>query len=226
MLPRWPAEPGRTCLPTAGGTCLPTAGAGGTAILRRSDPARGRASTGRHGISWWLRRLPRYHGSLRTGRDGSGPGREIVTKLLAAKPWPATLALLAHAHTAACPTPGPRCRPVLKQCCGVRLNEAGRPAALIQDGSSMLELLPRFLLFLQHMATGDENPHAWPPRQDATPVNDGTGTSTRNFTGCSVGVLDWLSSCGFAGMTALNQDSGDPGIGEIRHRGQRGTSGR
>ena len=78
MFSRWPAEPGRTCLPTAG--------AGGTAILWRCDPARGRASTGRHGISWWLRRLSRYHGSLRTGRDGSGPGREVVTKLLAAKP--------------------------------------------------------------------------------------------------------------------------------------------
>jgi hypothetical protein len=77
------------------------------------------------------------------------------------------------------------------------------------------------------MATGDEDPQAWPPRQDATPVNDGTGTSMRNFTECSVGVLDWLSSCGFAGMTALNQDSEDlPGIGEIRYRGQRGASGR
>jgi hypothetical protein len=108
MLPRCPAEPGRTCLPTA---CT-----GGTAILRRCDPALGRASTGRHGISWWLRWLSRYHGSLRTGRDGSCKGREVVAKLLAAKPWPATLALLAHAHTAACPTPGPRYRPVLKQC--------------------------------------------------------------------------------------------------------------
>jgi len=219
MFPRWPAEPGRTCLPTAS--------TGGTALLRRCDPARGRASTGHHGISWWLRRLSRYHGSLGTGRDDSCPGREVVTKLLAAKPWPTTLALLAHAHTAARPMPGPRCRPVLKQCCGVRLNEAGRPAALIQDGSSMLGLLPRFLLFLQRMATGDEDPHAWPPRQDATPVNDGTGTSMRKFTECSVGVLDWLSSCGFAGMTALNQDSEDlPGTGEIRHRGQGGASGR
>jgi hypothetical protein len=63
---------------------------------------------------------------------------------------------------------------------------------LIQDGFSMLDYSPGFLLFLQRMATGDENPHAWPPRQHATPVNDGTATSKRNFTECSVAVLDWL----------------------------------
>jgi hypothetical protein len=56
----------------------------------------------------------------------------------------------------------------------------------------MLELLPRFLLLLQLTATSDENPHAWLPRQHATPVNDGTATSVRNFTGRSAGVLDWL----------------------------------
>jgi len=224
MLPRRPAEPDRTSLPAAS--------TGGAAVLRRRDPARGGISAARHGISWWLRRRSRYHGSLWAGRDGSCPGREEITKLLATKPGPVTLALLAHAHAAvahahaaAYPMPGPRCRPVLKQCCGVRLNEAGSPAALIQDGSSMLGLLPRFLLFLQRRATGDEDPRAWPPRQDATPVNDGTGTSMRNFTECSVGVLDWLSSCGFARMTAINQDPGDlPGW--VGHRDRRGAGGR
>ena len=151
MLPRRPAEPDRTSLTAAVST-------GGSAVLWRRDPARRGASTGLHGISWWLRRLSRYHGCLRAGRDGSCPGREGITKLLATKPGPVTPALLAHAHTAACPTPGPRCRPALKQCCGVCPNEPGRPDASIQDGSSMLELLPRFLLFLQRTAMSDEDP--------------------------------------------------------------------
>ena len=56
----------------------------------------------------------------------------------------------------------------------------------------MLALLPRFLLFLQRMATGDEDRPAGLPSQHATPVNDGTATSLRNFTECSVGVLGWL----------------------------------
>ena len=56
----------------------------------------------------------------------------------------------------------------------------------------MLELLPRFLLLPQLTATSDEGPHAWLPRQHATPVNDGTATSKRNFTERSVAVLDWL----------------------------------
>src|SRR6516164_4312218 len=103
-----------------------------------------RASACRHGISWRLRRLSRYHGSLRADRDGSRPGREAVTRPPATKPGPLTPALRAHADTAARATPGPRCRTVPERCCGVRLNEAGRPAALIQDGSSMLGLLPRF----------------------------------------------------------------------------------
>ena len=63
MLPRWPAEPGRISLPRA-----TTAG---PAIPGRRGPARGRPGAGRHGISWWLRRLSRYHGSLRAGWDGS-----------------------------------------------------------------------------------------------------------------------------------------------------------
>jgi hypothetical protein len=155
MLPRRPAEPGRASPPTAS--------AGGPAFLQRRGPARGGVSAGHHGISWRLRRLSRYHGSLRAGRDGSCPGREEVTSLLATTPGPVTQALLAHVHMAAYPTPAPR-RPVLKQRCGVCPNEAGRPAALIQDGSSMLELLPRFLLLLQLTATSDESPHAWLPR--------------------------------------------------------------
>ena len=56
----------------------------------------------------------------------------------------------------------------------------------------MLGLLPRFLLLLQLMATSNESPHAWLPRQHATPVNDGTATSGRNFTERSAGGLDWL----------------------------------
>ena len=100
MLPRRPAEPDRASLPTAS--------AGGPAILRRRGPARGGVSASHHGISWWLRRLSRYHGSLRTGRDGSRSGWGVVTSLLATKPGPVTLALLAHVHTAACPTPAPR----------------------------------------------------------------------------------------------------------------------
>jgi hypothetical protein len=99
MLPRRPAEPDRPSLPTAS--------TGEPAILRRRDPARGGVSGGHHGISWWLRRLSRYHGSLRAGRDGSPPGREELTSLLATKPGPVTLALLAHVHMAACPTPAP-----------------------------------------------------------------------------------------------------------------------
>ena len=181
MPSRWPAEPCWTSL-SPGGTA-------GSAVLWLRVPARGRASAGRHGISWWLRRLPRYHGSLRAGRDGRGSGRGTITKPPATKPGPATWAVFAHPHTTAPPTLGPRCRPMLKQCCGVCLNEAGRPAALIQDGSSMLGLLPRFLLFLQRMATGDEDPPAGLPSQHATPVNDGPATSLRNFTECSVGVL-------------------------------------
>jgi hypothetical protein len=46
---------------------------------------------------------------------------------------------------------------MLTRCRGVRLNEAGRPAALIMGGSSMLGLLPRSLLFLQRTAN-DETP--------------------------------------------------------------------
>jgi hypothetical protein len=57
----------------------------------------------------------------------------------------------------------------------------------------MLGLLPRFLLLLQLTPTSDEGPHAWLPRQHATPVNDGTVTSGRNFTERSAGVLNWLS---------------------------------
>jgi hypothetical protein len=47
---------------------------------------------------------------------------------------------------------------MLTRCRGVRLNEAGRPAALIMGGSSMLGLLPRSLLFLQRTAMDDETP--------------------------------------------------------------------
>jgi len=184
MPSRWPAE---SCW-----TSLFPGGTAGSAIRWLRVPACGRASVARHGISWWLRRLSRYHGSLRTGRDGHGSGREAITKLPATKPGPVTWALFAHPRTTARPMPGPRCRPMLKQCCGVCLNEAGRPATLIQDGSSMLALLPRFLLFLQRMATGDEDRPAGLPSQHATPVNDGTATSLRNFTECSVGILGWL----------------------------------
>jgi hypothetical protein len=99
MLPRRPAEPGRAALPTAS--------ARGPAILRRRGPAPGGVSAGHHGISWRLRRLSRYHGSLRAGRDGSRPGREEGTSLLATKPGPVKLALLAHVHMAACPTSAP-----------------------------------------------------------------------------------------------------------------------
>ena len=99
MLSRRPAEPDRPSLPTAS--------TGEPAILRRRGPARGGVSAGHHGISWWLRRLSRYHGRLRPGRDGSRPGREDVTSLLAIKPGPVPLALLAHVHMAACPTPAP-----------------------------------------------------------------------------------------------------------------------
>ena len=90
----------------------------------------------------------------------------------------------------------------------------------------MLALLPRFLLLLQLTPTSDEGPPAWLPRQHATPVNDGTATSGRNFAERSAGVLDWLSSCGFAGITALSQDRKPAGIGPARHRDQRGASGR
>jgi hypothetical protein len=99
MLPRRPAEPGWPSLPTAS--------TGEPAILRRRGPARGGVSGSHHGISWRLCRLSRYHGSLRAGRDGSRPGREEVTSLLATKPGPVTLALLAHVHMAAYPTPTP-----------------------------------------------------------------------------------------------------------------------
>jgi hypothetical protein len=104
MLPRRPAEPDRTSLPTAS--------AGEPAILRRRDPARGGVSGGHHGISWWLR-LSRYHGSLRAGRDRSCPGREEITSLLATTPGPVTLgpvtlAPLAHVPATAYPTPAPR----------------------------------------------------------------------------------------------------------------------
>jgi hypothetical protein len=136
MLTRGPAEPCRTSLFLAS--------IAGSAILWLRVPARGRASADRHGISWWLRRLSPYHGSLRAGRDGSRPGREVIARPLATRPGPVTSAQLAHPDTAACLTPDPRCRLMLKQCCGVCLNEAGRPAALIQDGCSMLGLLPRF----------------------------------------------------------------------------------
>jgi hypothetical protein len=135
MLRSWPAKPCRTSLP-------PVSPAR-SAIPWLSDPARGQASAGRHGISGWLRRLSRYHGSPPTGRDGSPPARGIIAKLLTTMPGPGTTAPT-HPRTAACPTPGPRSRPIQTQCCGVRLNEAGRPAALIMGGSSMLELLPPF----------------------------------------------------------------------------------
>jgi hypothetical protein len=150
MLPRWPAEPCRTSLPP-----VSTAG---PVIPWLSDPVRGRANAGRRGISGWLRRRSRYHGSLRTGRDGDRPVRGIMAKLLAREPGPVPPARLAPPHTARCPTPGPRSRPMLTRCRGVRLNEAGRPAALIMGGSSMLRLLPRSLLFLQRTATDDETP--------------------------------------------------------------------
>ena len=143
MLPRWPAEPCRTSLPP-----VSTAG---PVILWLSDPVRGQASAARRGISGWLSRRPRYHGSPRTGRDGGRPARGILAKLLAREPGPVPPAWLAPPHTAGCPTPGPRCR-------GARLNEAGRPAELIMGGSSMLGLLPRFLLFLQRTAMDDETP--------------------------------------------------------------------
>jgi len=219
MPSRWPAEPCWTSL-SPGGTA-------GSAVLWLRVPARGRASAGRHGISWWLRRLPRYHGSLRAGRDGRGSGREVITQPPATRPGPATWAVFAHPPTTARPTLGPRCRPMLKQCCGVCLNEAGRPAALIQDGSSMLGLLPRFLLFLQRMATGDEDPPAGLPSQHATPVNDGTATSLRNFTECSVGVLAGFCSCGFAGVGAPNQGRADLlRLGQTCWRARRGADGR
>jgi hypothetical protein len=150
MLARWPAEPCRTSLPP-GSTAGPV-------ILWLSDPIRGRASAGRRGISGWLRRRSRYHGSLRTGRDGGRPARGTTAKLLAREPGPVPPARLAPPHTAGCPTPGPRSRPVLTRCRGVRLNEAGRPAALLMGGSSMLGLLPRSLLLLQRTATDDETP--------------------------------------------------------------------
>ena len=150
MLPRWPAEPCRTSLPP-----VSTAG---PVILWLSGPVRGRASAGRRGISGWLCRRSRYHGSPRTGRDGGRPARGIMAKLLAREPGPVPLAWLAPPHTAGCPTPGPRSRRMLTRCRGVRLNEAGRPAALIMGGSSMLGLLPRFLLFLQRTAMDDETP--------------------------------------------------------------------
>jgi hypothetical protein len=150
MLRRWPAEPGRTSLPP-----VSTAG---PAIPWPSDPARGRSSTGRHGISGWLRRLSRYHRSPRTGRGDGHPARGIIAKLLTTRPGPVTPAPPAHRRTAACPAPGPRSRPMLTQCCGVRLNQAGRPAALIMGGSSMLGLLPRSLLFLQRTAMDGKTP--------------------------------------------------------------------
>ena len=148
-LPRWAAEPGRTS---------PPVGTAGSAIPGPSAPARGRASAGRHGISGWLRRWSRYHGGLRTGRDGGHPAGGFIAKLLATMPGPARPARPAHPRTAACPTPGPRSRPMLTQCCGVRLNQAGRPATLIMGGSSMLGLLPRSLLFLQRTATDGDTP--------------------------------------------------------------------
>jgi hypothetical protein len=135
MLPRWPAEPGRTLL-------FPAI-TEGSAVLWLRVPARGRDSADRHGISWRLRQLSRYHGNLRTGRDGSRLGRVVITKLPATEAGPAAWAQLAHPDTAAYPTLGPGCRSMLAQRGGVGLNEAGRPAALIQDGSSMLGLLPR-----------------------------------------------------------------------------------
>jgi hypothetical protein len=149
MLSRWAAEPGRTSAPVStAGSAIPGPGA----------PARGRASACRHGISGWLRRLSRYHGGLRTGRDGGRPAGGIIAKLLATMPGPARPARPARPRTAARPAPGPRSRPMLAQCCGVRLNQAGRPAALIMGGSSMLGLLPRSLLFLQRTATDGETP--------------------------------------------------------------------
>jgi hypothetical protein len=150
MLPRWPGEPCRTSLSPVG--------TAGPVILWLSDPVRGRASAGRRGISGWLCRRSRYHGSPRTGRDGGRPARGIMAKLLAREPGPVPPARLAPPHTAGCPTPGPRSRRMLTRCRGVRLNEAGRPAALIMGGSSMLGLLPRSLLFLQRTAMDDETP--------------------------------------------------------------------
>ena len=70
----------------AGPPC-PRPAPGGPAILRLRDPVRGRASAGHRGISWWLRRLSRYHGSLRAGRNGSGPDRGIIAELLATEAW-------------------------------------------------------------------------------------------------------------------------------------------
>jgi len=113
MLLRWAAEPGRTPLPP-----VSTAG---SAIPDLGVPARGRASAGRHGISGWLRRLSRYHGGLRTGRDGGRPAGGIVAKRLATMPGPARLTRPAHPRAVACPAPGPRSRLMLTQCCGVRL---------------------------------------------------------------------------------------------------------
>jgi len=69
MRSRWPAEP---CW-----TPLSPAGTGGSTFLWLRVPERGRASAARHGIGWWLRRWSRYHGSLRTGRDGRGSGRGV-----------------------------------------------------------------------------------------------------------------------------------------------------
>ena len=100
MLPRRPAEPDRSSLPTAD--------AGGPAVPRRRGPARGGVSAGHHGVSWGFRRLTRYHGSLRAGREGSRPGREEITSLLATTAGPVTLVLLASVHMAAYPTPAPR----------------------------------------------------------------------------------------------------------------------
>ena len=150
MLLRWPAERCRASLPPAS--------TGGAAFRWPRDPACGRASADRHGISGWLRRRSGYHGSLRAGRDAS-PERAAITNPLATGACPGGLGRRGRpsggmGRKAACPAPGPRCRPLLTQCCGVRLNEAGRPAASIQDGSSMLALLPRFLLFPQRTATG------------------------------------------------------------------------
>jgi hypothetical protein len=192
MLPRWPAEPCRTSLPP-----VSTAG---PVIPWLSDPVRGRANAGRRGISGWLRRRSRYHGSLRTGRDGDRPVRGIMAKLLAREPGPVPPARLAPPHTAGCPTPGPRSRPMLTRCRGVRLNEAGRPAALIMAGLPCWDYSPVSCYSCSVRRRTMRPPLAWPPSQHVTPVNDGTATSMRNFTECSVGVLACLSSCDFAGI--------------------------
>ena len=86
--------------------------------------------------------------------------------------------------------------PDLMWCCGSRPNVAGRPVALLMEGSSRLVTAPRSLPWLPR--GGGPDPSTVPPRQHATSETAASGISIRNFAKCSATFWGDFESSSFA----------------------------